>query len=956
MKPLDALAQHGQSIWLDYLRRDMTRGGELVAELEQGVRGLTASASTFHRAFTETDVYATALGQLVAEPQRSAAEVYEALAIADIQEAADALRPVYDRTDRRDGYVSLEVPPSLARDADGTIEHARRLWAAVDRPNVMIKVPGTPEGLPALVELLGSGINIHVTLIFSRGAYHSIADAFIRGARQWVDAGGDPGQLASVASFVIRSLDAEVDKRLEALCVRTRDKTRLVRLEMLVGQAAVASAKLAYEIFQRMVDTPHWRKLAELGVRPQRLLWTQTGPCNAEDSDVRYVEQLVGPDTVNALSPDTLAAFRDHGRVPQPLTEGLEQARRVLGDLQDVGISMGDVTDELLERGVERLEDAMDGLLGTVAHRQRQHRGGRTNRLHAQLPPSLTKAVSNARSRWDDYGKTRALWDRNPALWTNSGEDGWLGWLDIVDRQRHRVAYFQQLAAKIAARGFEQVVLLGMGGSSLAAEVLARVYGVQPGSPELTILDSTDPVQIETAENSVNLRKTLFIASSKSGTTVESASLLAHFYARLQTVVGDNAASHFIAITDPGSELEAFAREHDLWILQHGTPDIGGRFSVFSSFGMVPATAMGLPAIEFLREAALMVGACGNAPACDNPGAELGLILGTAATRGRDKLTIITTPAIAPFGSWLEQLIAESTGKHGKAIIPHEREPLLDPHAYRDDRLFVYLRLSSTPHLDQDRAVASLADAGHPVVRIELDDAWSLSQEFFRWQFATAVAGAVMQLNPFDQPEVEASKAQTRLMTDAHGARTSLPSEAPLWSGGGLVLYANERNANALRRLVPDAPTAAEWLSVHLARLRPQDYMALLAHIPMTLEHERALHDIRSAVLEATGVATCVGFGPRFLHSTGQAYKGGGNNGVILQLTCDDASDLPVPGQRFTFGGLTAAQARSDFESMGQLGRRLLRVHLGSDVENGLRLVLAAVEAAFAIRRDDPGE
>lgn len=948
MNPLEALAEHGQSIWLDYIQRGMTRSGELERMVGAGLRGVTSNPSIFQKSITGSTDYDAALAELVTDPTRGTIDVYEFVALQDIREAADALRPVYDATERADGYVSLEVAPSLARDPEGTIEQARRLWAAAARPNVMIKVPGTPEGLPAIETLLGEGINVNVTLIFSRGAYQSIADAFINGAEYWVASGGDPARLASVASFFVSRIDTEVDELLATVAERSTDDAHRAELTSLQGRVAVANAKLAYEIYQRMLLTPRCRALVERGLRPQRLLWASTGTKNPKYRDTKYVEELIGPDTVNTIPPHTLEAFRAHGTSTVTLVEGVEEAREIMQRLEEVGISMGEVTDHLLERGVEQFEDAIDGLLGTVAQLQRRHRGTRLNRLSAVLPKRLGESLGDVARAWERADRTKRLWDRDPTLWTGDDEGQWLEWLDVVDHQRQEVDYYETLRADVAAREFSDIVLLGMGGSSLAPDVLARVFGSADGYPQLRIVDSTDPTQVQAVDDAIDPAKTLFIVSSKSGTTLEPTVLLAYFYAQAKAALGDEAPRHFMAITDPGSALETFAEREGFWSVRYGVPEIGGRFSALSNFGMVPAAAMGLPAVDFLQEAALMVGACANSRVHENPGVELGLILATAARRGRDKLTLITTPAIAPMGAWLEQLVAESTGKNGRAIIPHEREPLLDGEAYGNDRIFVYLRLESTPHLDQDRAVEGLAAAGQPVVRIDLDDGWSLAQEFFRWQMAIAVAGSVMEINPFDQPDVEATKAEARALTSAYEKSGAMPSESPVWSGRGLKLFTSERNATAMRSAAGPDPSLVDWLYAHLIRIRGGDYVSVLAYLPMTLPIERRLHEIRGIVLEATSVATCVGFGPRFLHSTGQAHKGGPNSGVFVQITCDDARDLAIPGHALTFGVVKAAQARGDFAVLTQRGRRALRVHLGADIESGLQTLLAGIEAALA--------
>ncbi|MBL4689561.1 MAG: bifunctional transaldolase/phosoglucose isomerase, partial [Nannocystaceae bacterium] len=755
-------------------------------------------------------------------------------------------------------------------------------------------------------------------------------------------------RLASLASFSVGRIDAEVDRRLDEMLDRTTDEAHAAQLRSLKGVTAVANATLAYEIYQRAVDAPRWQALAEQGVRPQRLSWVSAGLEEAPESGALFAEKLIGRDTVQTMPRATLDALSSRGTTDATLGTGLEVARDTMERLEALGISMGELTDYLLERGVERLEDTMDDLLGTIALVQRRYRGTRLNRLQATLPAALADGVGATLKDWDSQQNTRRLWNRDATLWTDSGEDGWLGWLDLVDRQRKNIEYFQEIAHMVERRNFTHVLVLGVGGCGLAPDLLSRIYEDPSGFPSLSVLDSTDPTQILDAEAGVELATTLLIVSSKSGTTLETSALLSYFWERMHTELGDAAPRHFLALTDPGSALDDFAREHGFWTVQHGAPELRGRYSMFSNFGMVPAAAMGMPVTDFLEETALMVGACGNVPAAENPGVELGVILGAAANRGRDKLTLITSPAIAPLGTWLEQLIAESTGKHGKAIVAHEREPLLEPHAYSNDRVFVYIRLDSTPHLDQDRAVAGLADAGHPVIQITLDDTWSLGQELFRWQIATAVAAAVMGVNPFDEPDIEPSKRETLALITAYERSGALPSESQLWSGEGVTLFANNANAKALHAIVGDHPSLAGWLSAHFSRMRPRDYVAVLAYLPMTIDYERTLHEIRGVVLQATGVATSVGFGPRLLNSTGQAYKGGPNTGLFLQLTCDDAQDLAIPGQRATFGAVKAAQARGDFEVLGERGRRALRVHLSSDTEVGLQTLLTAIELALA--------
>jgi glucose-6-phosphate isomerase len=561
------------------------------------------------------------------------------------------------------------------------------------------------------------------------------------------------------------------------------------------------------------------------------------------------------------------------------------------------------------------------------------------------LPADLDAAVSATLREWTEQGKAERLWARDAALWTGADEASWLGWLGIVDEQLGRVSELRRIAEEVRQAAFTHVLLLGMGGSSLCPEVLRMTFGKLPGWPELSVLDSTDPAQVRACEARVDLGRTLFIVSSKSGTTLEPNIFKQHFFERVKQTVGPGrAGDRFIAITDPGSKLEQVARADGFRHVLFGLPSIGGRYSALSDFGMVPAALMGLDVARLLGAAQAMARACAaRGPAEENPGAALGAILGVLGSRGRDKVTLVASPGIHDLGAWLEQLLAESTGKAGKGLIPVDREPLGPANLYGQDRLLVYLRLRSAPSPAQDRAVASLQAAGQPVVWIEVPEPYQIAAEFFRWEFATAVAGAILRINPFDQPDVEASKIATRRLTDEFEKTGRLPVETPILEAEGLRLLADPRNA---AELAAGGRTLAGLLRAHLGRIRPGDYAALLAYVEMTAAHETALQGIRTRVRDRYRVATCLGFGPRFLHSTGQAYKGGPNTGVFLQITCDDALDLPVPGQRYTFGVVKAAQARGDLEVLAERGRRALRVHLGADVLAGLGTLGRAVEEA----------
>ncbi len=571
------------------------------------------------------------------------------------------------------------------------------------------------------------------------------------------------------------------------------------------------------------------------------------------------------------------------------------------------------------------------------------------NRQNFSLPPELASAVEATLKDWDAGDKVKKLWAGDASLWTNEDESKWLGWLSIIDEQQRSLRRFTNFALEVKDAGFSDAMVLGMGGSSLCPEVLARSFGDQPGFPKLHVLDSTDPAQIKSFADQIDLASTLFFVSSKSGTTLEPNIFKQYFFDQVKQVIGaERAGSHFVAITDPGSKLRQEAEHDHFRKIFLGVPSIGGRYSALSDFGMAPAAAMGIDVERFLDAAARMATACGaNVNALNNPGVMLGALLGVAHNSGRDKITILASPKISDVGAWLEQLIAESTGKIGKGLIPVDREPLVPAEKYGDDRLFVYLRTESEADAAQDAAVAELETIGRAVVRISLRDVYELGQEFFRWEIATAVAGSIIGINPFNQPDVEASKVATRKLTEEYEQKGSLPAETPMFEGDGIKLFTDETNATALKQSSREQ-TLAGYLKAHLDRLTKGDYFALLAYLEMNDEHAQLLQSIRHEVLAAKSVATCLGFGPRFLHSTGQAYKGGPNSGVFLQITCDDAKDLPVPDQKYSFGVVKAAQARGDFEVLSERGRRALRVHLGADVKAGLLEIQATVKTALS--------
>lgn len=945
-----ALQVFGQSVWLDYIRRSLITSGELRRMIDDdGLRGVTSNPAIFEKAVTGSADYREIFDTPEARVQ-DAKTLYEKIAVRDIQDAADALHPVYEEALSRDGYVSLEVSPFLAHDTAGTLDEARRLWQAVERDNLMIKIPATTEGIPAIHQLISEGINVNATLLFSQEAYEQVAEAYIAGLEKFAARGGDLKRVGSVASFFISRIDTAIDTLIEARLQAPSHAKEERFLRGLTGKAAIANAKLTYQRYRELFSGQRWQALAGQGAQTQRLLWASTSTKNPNYRDVVYVEELIGPETVNTIPPATLGAFRDHGRLRASLTEDIESAYDTMTTLAEAGISMKDVADKLLDEGVKLFSDAFGKLLKALEKQSREAGAGKINRLTYILPKTFASVVKNSLREWHAQGKVRKLWGRDASLWTGKDESQWLGWLGITNDQLAHIQRLIQITEVARSTGFSHVLLLGMGGSSLCSEVMKLTFGTISGFPELSVLDSTDPAQVKAFEGKVDLKNTLFIVSSKSGSTIEPNIFKQYFFDRMTQLVGvKEAGHHFIAITDPGSRMQQIAESDGFRYVFFGWANIGGRYSALSDFGLVPAAILGMDVVKFLDRTDEMVCACmPSVPAEENPGVILGTILGVAANQfGHDKMTIITSPGIYGLGAWLEQMVAESTGKEGRGLIPIDREAPGKPDVYGHDRIFVYLRMLSAPDSAQDQLVDELGQAGHPVVRIEVDDPYDLGEEFFRWEIATAVAGSILGINPFDQPDVEVSKIMTRKLTAEYERNGMVPPETPFFTGEGIKLYTDEKNTAALIPMMKDHRTLSGYLREHLNRLGVGDYFAILAYIEMNETHERALQAIRQGVRDARRVATCLQFGPRFLHSTGQAYKGGPNTGVFLQITCDDAVDLPVPGQKYTFGVVKAAQARCDFQVLLERDRRALRAHLGADVGAGLATLQKAVAAAL---------
>ncbi|WP_156678264.1 bifunctional transaldolase/phosoglucose isomerase [Sphingomonas profundi] len=929
---LQQLHDAGQAVWLDFVdRKFLSEGGLKTLVAEDGLTGVTSNPSIFEKAMGSGDTYDQGFDAFLKQADASVVDTYEHEAIADIKAAADDLRPAYDKLDGRDGYVSLEVSPYLALRTEETVAEAQRLWAAVDRPNLMVKVPGTEAGVPAIRRLIGDGLNINVTLLFSLSAYEAVAEAYLAGLEARVKQGAPIDRIASVASFFVSRIDAQIDKAIDER-VKAGDP-QADALKALRGKVAIANAKLAYVHYQQLIASDRWHALAAKGAMPQRLLWASTGTKDPAYPDTLYIDTLIGPDTVNTMPPKTMDAFRDHGTVHETLTEDVEGARHILAEADRLGLDLAGVTAKLVDNGVTLFADAADTLLGAVAGKRETFLGDRLNRLSADLPASLEEAVKARLETARAEAWSRRLWAADATLWTGGDEAKWLGWLAAGKGEQVDSGELAGIGEE--ARAFKDAVLLGMGGSSLGPEVLSLILGSRAGQPKLHVLDTTDPGQIGTVLAAIDPAETLFIVSSKSGSTMEPELLRAFFFDK-----AGKRGDHFIAVTDPGSNLEKTAKADGFAHVVAGDPAIGGRYSVLSAFGMVPAAVIGVDVPAFFAASAPMVFSCGpDVPPGANSGVHLGAILGEAAVAGRDKLTIVTSPALRPFGAWLEQLLAESTGKQGKGIVPVDLEPLGAAESYGTDRLFACLTLAGDEDADTTAKLKALADAGQPIVSIEIARRELIGQEFFRWEIATAVAGAVIGIDPFDQPDVEDAKVATRKLVDAYEASGALDPETALVDDGTIALYAPGDPEFA-------ATDARAVLATHLASLRPGDYLGLLAYIERDGEHEAAIARMRVAIRDAKAVATVAGFGPRFLHSTGQAYKGGPATGVFIEITRDADPDLAIPGHRATFGTVQLAQARGDLDVLATRGQRVLRVHLKTGDVAALEALLAAALSA----------
>ena len=929
--PLTKVRQFRQSIWLDFISRGMLQSGELQSFIDDdGILGMTSNPSIFEKAIAESHDYDAAI-QAGAIKGKTAQEIYEMIAVSDIQTAADLFRPTFEREKGLDGFVSLEVSPHLANDAAGTITEARHLWKTVSRSNVLIKVPATAAGLIAIKQLISEGINVNVTLLFSLMRYDQVVEAFISGLEKRGQDGNSLNGISSVASFFLSRIDIEVDRSLPTGSA-------------LKGKTAIASEKLAYQQFKKVFHGDRFKRLENLGATPQRLLWASTSTKNSHDSDVKFVDALIGAETINTVPIKTLNAYRDHGLPSASLEEGLTSAENEIESLSKIGVDLRKAMQTLEDEGVKKFGLAFDKLMTSIElKRVAAVKGMKASRLVTFVNCGDEVDVRVARLTEERFVKR--IWEGDATLWKSEAAEqaqikNSLGWLHIGEKMENNLDEIDDFVGEIRKAGFAHVVHMGMGGSSLAPLVFARTFA-SVGGLSLHILDSTVPESIQAIEKLIVVEKTLFIVATKSGTTAEPIAFKDYFFEKVKDIKGANAGENFVAITDAGTPMDRMAQEQKFRRIFRNAKDIGGRYSALSYFGIIPAALSGVDVAEVLNRASLAAhSSSANSIDSESPGLLLGAALGQMALRGKNKVTLIVDDQISTLGLWLEQLMAESTGKEGKGLIPIADESLGAPESYGEDRLFVHIKLKTSSTTCELRAteqkISVLEKSGCAVVRIGLADKFDLGRAFFLWEFATAVAGSILGINAFNQPNVQESKDNTnRLLAETPAQRRK---EKPRHSEGCLSVYSTV-----------DGTSMKDCLSQFIQLVLPGDYVALLAFLPESPEVTAKLQSIRTHLRDKLKLATTIGYGPRFLHSTGQLHKGGPASGVFMQLTANDSTDLAIPERPYSFDYFKQAEAEGDLEALRAHGRRVVRINLGHDLLEGLsqleRLMKSVMDA-----------
>ena len=957
MNTLTSLLNYGQSYWLDNLTREKITGGELKKRVEnQGLRGITSNPSIFEKAIANSDDYDEQISSLV-KNGKTPVQIYDALNIKDVQDACDILKPVFDQSGGIDGFVSLEVSPYLARDTEGTMKEARRLFKAVGRQNCLIKIPGTPEGLPAIEQMLYEGLNINITLIFSIERYAVVVHAYIRAIERRVADGSPVNNIISVASIFISRIDVLVDQLLAQYIASFDKNAKISREDFLEGKAGIATARLSYQRFKEIFNEKGWKKLEDKGAHVQRPLWASTSNKNPLYDDLRYVEELIGENTVNTLPDETIAAFAEHGKLKKDSIEaGVEGAKQLFATLEKQGINIDFVTRQLENEGIQKFTDAYNKLINALAGKRMKVLGDKASPQNISCG-KLKKEINEAYAAIDEKQMGKLLFAEDPYLWKADQQQlkeikHRLGWLTLPDNFSENIEMLNAFALKIKGEGYTSAVLLGMGGSSLCSEVARETFGTAKGYLQLFVLDNTDPAAILALEKEIEIEKTLFIVASKSGGTEETISFFRYFYNKLEKKNKDEPGNNFVAITDDGTPLVKLAEQYKFRKVFINNPDLGGRYSVLSDFGLLPMTLMGLDIKALLANAKQMQDGCDGVPAAINPGVGLGVVLGICQRHGRDKVTFVLSSSISSFGYWVEQLLAESTGKDGRGLVPVNGEKTGTPEIYGNDRVFINIYLVSDNNEADEKKLKALEEAGHPVVRIKLADKISLGGEYYKWEIAAAIAGLVIGINPFNQPNVEESKKNTSEILEGWVKQGSFKKSEPVLKDENVSVYSG-KEAEVL--LVSYGESIGSFVNSFTSLAKPNEYIALLPYFLMTDKRTKILQSWRQKMRDELKEATTLLNGPRYLHSTGQLHKGGPDTGLYIILIGDDDNDLAIPGEKFGFATLHQAQALGDFRSLDDKGRRVILVRLGKDIDEGLSKLYQSVnESNMQLANHEP--
>lgn len=946
MKTLIKLLDYGQSYWLDNLTREKITSGELQKRVvEQGLRGITSNPSIFNKAITSGKDYDEQISELV-KKGNNIPQIYDELTIKDVQDACDILYPVYKQSNGFDGFVSLEVPPYLARDTNGSIREARRLYHAVGKKNCLIKIPGTKEGVPAIEQMLYEGVNINITLLFSVESYVAVAQAYINAITRRLAKGKPIDHIISVASVFVSRIDVLTDQLLNQYNIPSDENKKTNRIDLLSGLAGITTARICYQRYKEIFNGDNWKKLEKNGAHVQRLLWASTSNKDPLCDDLRYVESLIGENTINTLPDKTIIAFANHGILKKDTIEQeFIQEINLFEELHKMGIDISFITQQLENEGIQHFLEDYNKLLINLADKRLKILGDNVSPQQMSFG-KLDTEVKAAYASIDEKQIAKLLFAQDPHLWKKESEEiksisERMEWLTLPDHSTQKTEDIVAFAKKVKNEGYTHAVLLGMGGSSLCSEVARQTYGTTNGYLQLWVLDNTDPDAILDIESKIDLNKTLFIVASKSGNTEETLSFFHYFYQQLEHKMKSKSGNNFIAITDHDTPLVKVAKEYKFREVFINPPNLGGRYSVLSDFGLVPMALMGIDIKAVLSSAMQMKISCDAVPTVSNPGVSLGVALGICQKYGRDKVTFVLSSSIASFGYWVEQLLAESTGKEGKGLIPIHGESIGSPENYGKDRVFIHMYLSIDKNDVDERKIKALEEAGHPIVRIKVTSKIALGGEYYRWEVAAAISGVVMGINPFDQPNVEESKKNTNQLLKQWSEDGNFKISEPIFDMENISVYGGKKS----KLLAADHyKSVGDIINSFTVMAKPNDYIALLPYFMMTDYRTKVLHEWRQRLRDDLKVATTLLNGPRYLHSTGQLHKGGPNTGLYIILIGDDRNKLAIPSEKFGFSTLHEAQALGDFRSLDDKGRRVIRINLGENIDESLKQLYHSIK------------